>query len=199
MSIIGTDGAYLTYEDSNVVTDSNIVSEEVITNEIQFTDGTSISSAYNYGRYLQVYCLESGDINTSTYNTFQQINLFDTANNYSTNGGFATTQSEITILNDGVYEIFGTFNMQSTASNRRSYNQFCIGVNGTLIPVISGAYIRAQSGHTESSVNLQLTLQLFNGDTITVHTRRTITNVTAGVFLRDDPLFPCKINILQCR
>lgn len=78
--------------------------------------------------------------------------------------------AEITVNEDGRYELYGAFAYDETAGNNARVNiAISILVNGTQVsPNFQGNYMRDASGHNEVSQEFGMTFDLSAGDTIQI-------------------------------
>ena len=119
--------------------------------------------------------------NGAAVNTSQTFGTVDCLNAAVLQSGDFPTISGgiITIVGSGFYEI--SFAITTTSTGARATDIFALRVNSTTIGTESNsAYIRNQNGINEAACVLTQTLQLVNGDSIRIVSRREGTITTAG-------------------
>ena len=117
---------------------------------------------------------DTANINTESAN---KISWLQTNTEVFENGGFTNTATDVTVPFDGIYKVIFNGYLQGTGTgvtNQRTNQIFRFRINGTdqNHDISMNNYIRAHSGHDDSSVNLTAYLNLSAGDAVSVSSQR---------------------------
>ena len=127
---------------------------------------------------LATFSITNG-VAVTTSNTFAKVNCIGSRVLTSGDSINVDGSGDIEIAGDGFYEI--SFAITTTSTAQRATDVFTIGVNGTATGADSNsAYIRNNSAINEAACVLTQTLQLVNGDNVTLMSRREGTITDAG-------------------
>ena len=126
---------------------------------------------------LGTFSITNG-VAVTTSNTFATVNCINAAVLQS--GDYPSVSSGVvSVMGDGFYEI--SFAITTTSTGQRATDIFAISINNTVVGTESNsAYIRNSSGINEGACVLTQTLQLVNGDNVTLMSKREGNITTAG-------------------
>ena len=117
----------------------------------------------NYAKYVG-----TGTLNVNSSTTFTERAWINTSPQFSS-GTWSATSSAITVPNAGLYLV--QVNWYLTGSVARTNIGLRFAINDTQQSEIAAHnYIRAASGHNESSVNMSTTFNLSASDQISIYT-----------------------------
>lgn len=123
--------------------------------------------------------VDGHDVNSTGTLDFDNV-VFDEISGVSVD----TTNNEINITSTGTYEIGFGIEFNTSENNNRQSPGIWIENGGTKIPGshASHTYIRENGGHTRSSANVNIPVQLTDGDTLTIaHASQTDWSSTCSV------------------
>ena len=111
----------------------------------------------------------TGNLNNTTIN---KVSWLQTNTTIFENGGFSNDATDVTVPFDGIYMVM--FNGYLESANARTNVRFRFKVNGNdeTADFSLNNYIRRDSGHNESSVNLTAYLNLSANDTVAVASQK---------------------------
>ena len=141
-------------------------------------DTITLDNYKDYTDAVKVTNTATGNINTSSETTF---------NNFTTTDLLGSTRGQFTFASDGITPNFtGTvdivFNIQIAATGARVAPGFRWKHNGTTGPWVIHTYIRAASGHNESSANFSTTIDVVANQKIQIESKAfaVVNNVTCA-------------------
>lgn len=119
----------------------------------------------NYAKYVGT---GTPDLNSST--SYGEVSWINTTPQFS-NGTWSATSSHVVVPNNGIYLVQVNFYITSTVQRSNIGLKFAVNDTGQT-EIAANNYIRNQSGHAESSINMATTLSLSASDQVSIYTAR---------------------------
>ena len=152
------------------------------TEQLRITSGgivqlNTTNNAYIRGGIYAKYTGASGSTANINNSGANKISWLQVNTEVFENGGFTNTATDVTVPKTGIYKVIfnGYLVASSTATaNQRTNMRFRFRISGVdqTHDISMHNYIRAASGHNESSVNLTAYLNLSSGNTVAVSSQK---------------------------
>ena len=157
--------------------DDNATLERLSITSAGIVQLNTANNTYIRGGIYAKYTGASGDTANINTASASKISWLQTNTEVFENGGFTNTATDVTVPKAGIYKVIFNGYLQGTGTgttNQRTNQRFRFRINGTdqNHDISMNNYIRAHSGHDDSSVNLTAYLNLSAGDTVAVSSQR---------------------------
>jgi len=140
---------------------------------------TAASSGSGGGISNYVKYVGTGTPNLNSSTTYGEVSWINTTPQFS-NGTWSATSSHIVVPETGLYMV--QVNFYITASSTRSNVGLKFAVNDTQqSEIAANNYIRNNSGHNESSINMSTTLSLSANDQVSIYVARLANSGTVSL------------------